>query len=87
MEAERSRSTCIIWRADPHLSSSHRSKQVTAGTTAVIPVSDPSSWYLETYLDDGLGQADLILLHLQRLHPVVLLLLQELTQLCGDFGL
>lgn len=39
------------------------------------------------YLYDGLGQANLVLLDVQRLHPSPLLLFQDLTQLCGHFSL
>lgn len=39
------------------------------------------------HLYDVVGQADSVLLHMQRLHPPFLLLVQKLTQLCGDFCL
>lgn len=39
------------------------------------------------YLYDGLGQSDLILLDVQSLHPSLLLLVQDLTQLRGHFSL
>lgn len=39
------------------------------------------------YLYDRLGQSDLVLLDLQRLHPSLLLVVQDLTQLCGHFSL
>lgn len=39
------------------------------------------------YLYDGLGQSNLVLLDVQRLHPPPLLLVQDLTQLRGHFGL
>lgn len=38
------------------------------------------------YLDDGLGQRNVVL-HVERLHPSLLLLVQQLTQLSGHFSL
>lgn len=39
------------------------------------------------YLYDSGGKSNLILFNVQRLHPPSLLLVQDLAQLCGHFGL
>lgn len=39
------------------------------------------------HLYDGLGQINLVLLDVQRLHPPLLLLIQDLAQLRGHLGL
>lgn len=39
------------------------------------------------YLYDGFGESDLVLLHALRLRPSLLLLVQQLTQLCGHLHL